>query len=155
MKKTKVELPPTAAMISKSNPTLQRLFSKAQQLIGLNHTLQQFLSNLPLQQHCQIVNLRDGCLVIAAENASWCTLLRYQCPTLLTQFREAGYIAVQSIICQVQTPSLNQTDATAKHSAPILTKKTADFLLDFAADISHVRLKNALEKLAGTLREKM
>lgn len=56
-----------------------------------------------LEPHCQVANLRSGCLVIMTDSAAWATRLRYTFPDLLSRLRfETRLFNVTSLQCVVQ-----------------------------------------------------
>ena len=134
-------------LINQPNANLQSVLAKAKQLHHLHKLLQKFLSTSSLKNHCQVVNLRANSLVIAADSASWCTLLKYEGPKLLDQYRQAGVYSLQSIIFQVQTPDEIKNKKSVAKKIPLLSQENAKYLLEIANDVSHPRLREALEKL--------
>ncbi|CAN5214667.1 hypothetical protein BH10PSE19_BH10PSE19_22510 [soil metagenome] len=86
-------------ILAGQNSFLEPIFQQLQQINTLDALLQSFL-DAELRPYCRVANLRDGCLVIQAENSAWATRLRYALPQLLQQFRTEGNLpALRSIKC--------------------------------------------------------
>ncbi len=62
------------------------LLNKAKRINQLDVLLQDILDS-PLNQHCQVINLEERSVVIAVDNASWATQLRYQQRDIVNRLR--------------------------------------------------------------------
>lgn len=76
------KLPSHVTEICTSNATLKDLLLKIQYLTQLTSLVNSHLTE-PLRSHVVVANYRDGCLVLALDNAVWATELRYKHKVLL------------------------------------------------------------------------
>ncbi len=64
-------------LIDGAQSRLGWIMRKAQRIQRLNSLLYDMLDS-PLNSHCQVLNLEERSVIIAADNASWATQLRFQ-----------------------------------------------------------------------------
>ncbi len=136
-------------VLARQSGQVERLLDKVVVLQQLNDQLQAFLEP-SLAAHCQVANLRDGCLVIMADSAAWATRLRYDFPDLLSRLRfEARLFNITSLHCIVSkmpAPKAMPTCAPVKLSA-----EYASLFADLAKTESDEVLAAALKKLAVSM----
>lgn len=127
--------------------TSQKLKFVVQQAKLLGKLNKAILAVLPsdLAAYCQVVNLQQNTLIIAAESAAWATTLRYQCPALLTALRDVapGIANIKVTVQPNEYKSLPEKPAL-RHIPPHI----AEQLKSCAASIKNPGLKKALENLA-------
>ncbi len=64
-------------ILDKPKTRLSWLLNKAKRIQQLDALLREILDP-PLNQHCQVMNIQERTAVIAADNATWATKIRYQ-----------------------------------------------------------------------------
>lgn len=91
-------------ILAKGQGPLGYVLAKVEQLRTLNQQIQTLLRP-ELAQHCQVANLRDGCLILQVDNAAWATQLRFEQTELLSKLRKQPALAgLASIKIQVRAP---------------------------------------------------
>jgi len=73
-------------ILQKPQAQLQKILQKAEEIAALDTCLSEFLEP-ELAKHCAVANLRENCLIIVCDSATWATHLRYATPDLLQQLR--------------------------------------------------------------------
>jgi len=148
-------LPPekTINTVMQSNSgVLHDLVVKSSQLKQLNDSLHRYIS-ADLVEQCKVVEFEQGCLIIAASNGNYATLLRYQVSELLSALRkEPNFYGLASIKIQV---AAILKPIEKKASSPVerlLPPEASACLLSTAADIDNEALKEALVQLASHRR---
>lgn len=126
------------------------LFSHVQTLAGLQIWLKNQLPR-PLNEHCQVVNLRDGTLILGASSPVWATRLRYLAPQLGIQMGQKTSGKPLKVKIKVLAPTL-PPGARANQRASISTA-TGKLLEQIAADIRHPDLSTALVRVAAHARK--
>jgi len=123
------------------------LMQKAETLIRLNEAVKAFLPP-ELSPHCQVVNWREGCLVIATRNASVDTMLRFQKGDLLHMLRESGTLrSCRRIEHYVDRVDYEPIQPKVPKAMP-LSAETRKDLVATAEKIKHKGLRQALLRLA-------
>jgi hypothetical protein len=104
-----------------------------------------------LRNHCQIANLREDTLIIAAENASIATRLRYEAPALLTKLKLIPEFAeLTSIQLYIAPKPLTKEYLTRHpHATITLSPENAQLLAQTANSVEDESLKEALLRLAA------
>jgi hypothetical protein len=152
---------PTQSSQYRSETSPQKLLTQIQhngwfrqltsQLKRVSHLQTLFLKAVDweLGQQCQVLELSNGCLNLAASNANWATHVRYSTPELIKTLRAfAEFRDLKTIHCYVHPdPRDIQIGLTAPPN-PIPAESAAS-IAEVAKGIKDVRLKNALLKLAG------
>ena len=64
-------------------------------------------------QHCQLVNIRDGELIIKAGSGSWSTKLKFQQAAIITYFQNNATVPVNKLSVKV-SPNVNTTNDNAQ-----------------------------------------
>lgn len=124
---------------------------RGRQLLRLWQRMQPLL-DAELASHCQLLNFRNGMLIMACDSTAWATRLRYQIPTLLKMVREiTGQEALQDIRIKIQPVSQKPAPQSRKPAA--ITSHGAYCLKQCASTITDPALRRALERLAQHQRE--
>ena len=136
-------------LLKGSPDALQAVLSHTQRLEVLNRTLRGCIP-APLNQHCQVANLRDNILILHADSSAWALKLRYSSRVLLQQLRQRGVPELSAIEVKVRpdnaAPTAIRRPEKIRHAH--MSDKTAQLLDSIASDISDDRLKIALQRLA-------
>jgi len=91
------------SLLHHSNGQLKKLLNKTKQLRKLDQDFQTILDP-QLTKHCKIANLRNDCLIIIADNATWATRIRYMAPDLLEKLKnKPNFQQVKTIRCIIRT----------------------------------------------------
>jgi hypothetical protein len=94
----------TPADIVRKDSQLARLTEQAQALMALDRHFKK-LAPAHLAEHCRAVRIRDGELVLFADNGAVAARLRLMAPGLLPALAKAGYVA-RTVRVRVVLPSL-------------------------------------------------
>lgn len=136
-----------AQLLAGSPDSLHAVLAHTQRLEHLNRALQHCLPT-PLNQHCQVANLRDNTLILHADSSAWALKLRYSTTRLLQQLRQQPRLqALRTIEVKVRPISIAMVRPEKIRHAH-MSKKTARLLDDIADNIIDDRLKMALRRLA-------
>ena len=84
------------SLMGEYNTQLHALYKKSAEIQKLDAVVKKHL-DVDLAKHCHVANLNQSALIIAAENASWGTRLRYAIPELLSKLRSENH-AGQTIL---------------------------------------------------------
>jgi len=133
-------------LLAESPDALQAVVNHTQRLEALNHTLRGCIP-APLNQHCQVANLRDNILILHADSSAWALKLRYSSRVLLQQLRQRGVPGLSAIEVKVR-PDNAAVNRPEKIRHAHMSGKTAQLLDSIASDISDDRLKVALQRLS-------
>jgi len=136
-----------AGLLAGSHDILQPLLARAKRLEQLNHVLRNQLPP-PLNQHCQVANIRGDTLVLHADSSAWALKLRYSVPVMLAQLQKTPSLQnLRSIDIKVKPTSVTAAPAEKPRRAHM--SGDAASLLDSMADaITHPKLQAALHRLA-------
>lgn len=97
MTKMKKKRPQTIhKLLNQPEGDIKSLLDQLSKIKTLNNSLHQFL-NPPLLQHCKVVNIRKGTLVISVDSPIWANKLRFQLPDLISHFRNNGFFSLANI----------------------------------------------------------
>ena len=133
-------------LLMRNADSLQAVFTNCQRLETLNRAVQRCLP-APLNQHCQVANLRDNTLILHADSSAWALKLRYSSRILLQQLCQHGIKGVN--IVEVKVKPHNAAITRPEKTKPAyMSKKTAHLLDNIALDITDNHLKMALQRLA-------
>lgn len=58
------------------------------------------------REHCQLLNIRDGQMILHADSGSWATRLKLQQASIITHFRDNATVPVDRLSIKV-SPSMN------------------------------------------------
>lgn len=141
---------PIAESLKPSSSRLGKLAQKVTQLQRINQQLQAILSD-ELRPYCRAINLREQVLVIAVDNASWLTYLRFGRTELLSQLRH-HYPSLIDIHFIVSPPS--QRAATPLKPTEPISTHASEMLKSTAKIIGDEKLSEALFKLANNTKKK-
>ena len=130
----------------------QMILNHTQRLGALNRILRGCIP-APLNQHCQVANLRDNLLILHADSSAWALKLRYSSQTLLQQLRQYGVPGLSAIEVKVRPNNAAVLDYAGirgpeKIRYAHMSGKTAQLLDSIASDITDDSLKVALQRLA-------
>lgn len=141
------------ASILNTSPMLQEILKKTEDLIKLNHKVQEQLEP-SLKPHCRVTNWRNGILVLTTSSPAYKHLLRFREIELLSILRAdpafSGIISIQSRV----NPNFNfgseyySKDNFISHSGPSLSLQSSAIIQATASNIASDRLKKALLKIA-------
>lgn len=118
------------------------------------------LKHLPekIAQHCEVSDTRNGVITITIANTGVFSLLRYEKSELLKKLRmEETMHALRSIELKLAAPHIrslyNHSQNTPSKSVAF-SQKSYENIQETAAHCTYTPLKEALERLAKTLRGK-
>lgn len=85
-------------------PQTQPLQHYAQFAVQLKQwqLLFQRLLERPLSDHCQLLNVRDGKLIVETDAATWATQLKFQQARIITHFQQDAMIEVNEIEVKIK-----------------------------------------------------
>jgi hypothetical protein len=125
---------------------LHQIFDHCSQLQCLNRLVREYLP-APLNQHCQVANIRDRQLILIADSSAWATMLHYQADDLLQYLKQQPGL---EHICNIRTrtrPQFNHS-SDIKPSPDQFSHQTAALIGNLADSMSNPALKKALQRLA-------
>ncbi|MBI5448397.1 MAG: DUF721 domain-containing protein [Gammaproteobacteria bacterium] len=133
-------------VLARQSGQMGRLLEKVDELNALDRLVKSCLDPF-LIPHCQVANLRSGCLVMMAESAAWATRLRYTFPDLLSRLRyEARLFNVTSLQCVIQkNPPIHSQVA---HATLSLSAENAALFAAMAQEEPDPLLAAAFKKLS-------
>lgn len=133
-----------------SGDALARLQDHAARLRRLQGALEGALAP-QLSSQCQVANLKDGTLVIAARGGAVAVRLKQMTPSLIEHFARAGH-PLQGIRIKVATPEQTQwrRPPTERHISPDAKATLAEFAATLPADSP---LRGSLERLVRRGRD--
>lgn len=141
-------------IMKNSKDNLKHLLITLQRLKSLNHYLEHFLDP-SLKSYCKAVELNNGCLVIAVENSSLGTLLRYQTGALLSQLRSVkglhGLASIKVIVRPLSDFAFEKREQAILEERK-LPSQAGTMLENLAESIEDAELKQALINLAKKAR---
>ena len=133
-------------LLSASSDHLHRLVDHCSQLQRLTRLAREFLPS-PLNQHCQVANIRDQQLILHADSSVWATMLHYQAPALLEYLnQQPGLEHISNI--RTRTFPNYQKSSDNNPSPSRLPRSTAALIGNLADSMSNPALKKALQRLA-------
>ena len=118
----------------------------ARQLARLQQAVLRALPD-PLNRHCQVINVRQQCLVLSADSPAWAARLRYQIPELNARLNQKNSANLKKILIKTR-PATGQTNTVSRASLSV-SRQTGRLLSQLSADIRHPGLSAALAKLAA------
>ncbi|NIQ10147.1 MAG: DUF721 domain-containing protein [Gammaproteobacteria bacterium] len=124
---------------------LEQTIRRSNSLRRLSDRLQTLLDS-ELAEHCHLLNVRDGLIIIACDSTAWATRLRYQIPTLLEALRQLrGLDDIRDIQVRIQPSSHTTTKAKSRAT---LSSQSAYCIRECANSITDSALQQALKRLA-------
>lgn len=136
-----------AGLLAGNHDTLQPLLARAKRLEQLDHALRNQLPP-PLNQHCQLANIRGDTLVLHADSSAWALKLRYSVPVMLAQLQKQPALQhLRGIDIKVRPASMAATPPEKPRRAR-MSEDTANLLDSMADGIAHPKLQAALHRLA-------
>ncbi|GLP97492.1 DUF721 domain-containing protein [Paraferrimonas sedimenticola] len=127
--------------VAKGNNRLHQLLHHAEHISTLDKQVKHFVGN-PLSQHLQVMNLRDGVLVVAVESASWHTRLNFVKPALTDWLRTQSLPMLAAIEVKVNPQMAQITKKEPTHSNRI-------------SQTAATTICEAAESIGGSLGEKL
>ena len=137
---------PNQWLRTRVKPQTQTLQHYAQFAVQLKQWQQLFAQTLgmPLVDHCQLINVRDGKLIVETDAATWATQLKLQQARIITHFQQDATVAVSTMEIKVKP----QLDKVAMASSPQQSRRERLLRL---AENSQEPLKTELLKLANKM----
>jgi hypothetical protein len=133
-------------LLSASSDNLHRLVDHCSQLQRVTRLVCEFLPS-PLNQHCQVANIRDKQLILHADSSVWASMLHYRTPALLEFLnQQPGLEHISNI--RTRTLPHNPESSDNNPSPARLTRTTASLIGNLADSMSNPALKKALLRLA-------
>jgi hypothetical protein len=123
-----------------------RLLTRARTLRKLDAELHDLVPP-PLNEHCRILSVRDGTLVLAADSPVWAARLRFQSSQLVKQLSNARTVNLRTVRVCVRHPESRHAATPARKHIPVSRKHTHT-LKQAAREVTDPGLRAALLKLA-------
>jgi hypothetical protein len=124
-----------------------RLLSRARALEKLDAELHDLVPP-PLNDHCRILSVRDGTLVLAADSPVWAARLRFQSSQLVKQLSNARNVNLRTVRVCVRPPESRRAATPARKRIPV-PRKHSHTLKQAAREVTDPGLRAALLKLAS------
>ena len=105
-----------------------------------------------LAAHCQLLNLRQGVLIMSCDSTVWATRLRYQVPALLESLRQQDSLR-DLVDIQIRVNPVVTAPQQATRRRASLSAEAAYCVQQCAESIDDSGLRQALEQLAGRRRD--
>jgi len=125
---------------------LQRLAQFSNQLTELSALVQSCLP-MPLQGHCQAVNIRGKSLVLQTESPAWASQLRYYMPAMLSTLTHHRCNHIEKI--HIRIKPLSALAAPDTRRGLDISSKSATLITSLADTTPHSKLKESLLRLAS------
>jgi len=132
-----------------SAPEIGRLVPQAAELLEIRQALRELLPD-SMRGFCEIARVKQGNVVIFAENNATAAKLRLIAPTILSELRRRG-LKVTGIEPRVQGGKSQAAQATAK--AVELSPAAGEALDQLSARLPDSRLRRAIRSLARKARQ--
>lgn len=142
----KLEAKSLSRLLSSRKNSAHRLLEQGRLLQEMSRWLQQQLP-LPLSLHCQVANIRENTLVLAADSPAWSSKLRFFSNNLLIKLKKEQKIMLQRIDIIVVPRAAEKTASPRQRTA--ISGSSADLLLQCAENETDPALKSALKRLAS------
>jgi hypothetical protein len=126
--------------------TLPRLLEQRRLLAELHRVLCGALPP-PLDSHCQVLNLRHQCLVLAVDSPLWASRLRYLTRTLLQHLSQVESVTVRTIQIKIRPEPGPKKKKPIRNSR--LSADNARLLQQTANTLGDERLRAALLRVAS------
>ncbi len=134
-------------ILQKQNYQLQQILQQAQRLQALNELVQQFLQP-QMRVHCRVANYQQGSMVLAADNASVATLLRYDLPNILQKIRQTdGFAGLANIKVHVSKLHAPAKQAASHSRDQQLSNYGTQCIQQLASSLQDSDLREALQRL--------
>lgn len=142
----KLEPKPLSRLLGSRNNSSHRLVEQGRLLQGMTRWLQQQLP-LPLSLHCQVANIRENTLVLAADSSAWSSKLRFFSNNLLIKLKKERNISLRKVDIIVVPRAADKPVKQRQRSA--ISGSSADLLMQCAENETDPALKSALKRLAS------
>ncbi|MGD8311154.1 MAG: DUF721 domain-containing protein [Gammaproteobacteria bacterium] len=123
-----------------------QLLSRARELMALDTRLHRLLPP-PLNEHCSVLGIRDGTLLLAADSPVWASRLRYYSSQLARQLTGPRTVTVRTVRVRVRPPP-GPFVPPRRQPPPRLSSRGAALIRRAAAGITDPALQAALLRLA-------
>lgn len=131
-----------------TSPLLKTVLQKADKVTKLNQAVSKNLEP-ELVPYCRVANIRDGVLILTTPSPIWGHQLRFTSLSLLTTLRkEEQWCGLTSIKIHVRPNDEKLPVILPSLPIPALSLKGAAHLKEAAAQIKHLGLQEALERLS-------
>lgn len=132
--------------------SINSLISRVKRIAELDPVIKAELSS-PLRDHCRVANIRNGKVVIQADNPVWGSKLRFEIIPLLATLRKqprfAGLAGIDFFVAPFAvTEAIQPSTTEGKKHTPISTDHR-QLLLDTAEKVSDPKLKAVLQAIAA------
>ena len=125
------------------------ILERGRELARLNHVVRRLLPD-DLAAHCQVMNFRDGTLVLGASSAARATQLRFMAPELQSTLRHSLPWHLETIKIRVLQETVEPTPVARRATA--LSAGSASLLAQTAQTLDHPELQEALYRIAAKMR---
>lgn len=115
------------------------------------HYTQQLRAILPaaMAPHCQVVNLQQGSLSIAVDNAAWLAKLRFLVPQIKKIYRQQHHLQLNHINLLVTRPADTATKPPMHRQKRQLSANSVRLIHDYAESLDPSDLRQALLRLSS------
>lgn len=124
------------------------LVGRARTLMELGVLLHELLP-APLNEHCQVLAIKDETLILASHSPVWAARLRFHAPVLLKQLSNQQTVKLSTVRVRVKPPEKTSPTAPRRQAGLFPGKTGAAALRQAAQSISDPGLKTALLRLAN------
>ena len=137
-----------AKYLKQDSKTLGSLLGKLQQLNQWNTWVSDCLEEKILAEHCKIVGIDRGALIVVADSPHFVTRFRFFIPGLLAKLRTYPELAgLKAICCKVRPNYMATKKPQGRQIA--MPEEGAKTLREAAEKIADPKLKEVLERLAN------
>ena len=137
-----------ATLLHGSRGPLAQSLRHARRLQALDRAFAQLIEP-SLQPHCQVANLRDGCLVVQVDAPAWATRLRFDQQRILKQLRKKGITSqIAKLSIQVK-PAVGNRQRPPRPRKP-LEQRARQQATEQLQQVSDPELRRRLIRLLST-----
>lgn len=148
---------PLKTLLDTVDSQLSVILTQVQRIKQLNDQFKQLLKQANWRhinsQHYRAVMEKHGCLIIAADSASYATKLRYQSEILLSQWQQQFDLKLSSIKLIVQPPDQQSPSQATSPPALTISAKNIGLLETVAKHSKDSALRNSLKTLVKSAKE--
>lgn len=137
------------------NDFLSTLYGKLSELKTCEKLIKKYLPE-KIAQHCKITDVNNNAITLTAANTGILSLLRYEKSALLQKLRtEEKMYALRAIELKLAAPHFRAVPTISTASKPLIySQKSCENIHSTASHCTYSPLKDALERLEQTLKEK-
>lgn len=125
------------------------VLERGRELVRLNRAVRHLLP-VDLAAHCQVMNFRDGTLVLGASSAARATRLRFIAPQLQSSLQQSLSAKLETIKIRVLPETVESTPTARQAQTPSTT--SAELLAQTAQTLDHPELREALYRIAARMQ---